>query len=164
MIQRIQSLLLFVAAVFHVMFFFVNLWEADVRLTGEPDKIIKMSVYQIVTSSKVDGAVIKIEDQIIPLLINILLIALSLVTIFLFKNRMLQNKFCRLLILFEAGLIVFLFFAFDKVKSSIVATSFTDKIHYAQIAIPVVALILIFIAGKAIMKDENKVRSVDRIR
>ena len=164
MIQRIQSLFLLVGAGLHILFFFIVFWTAQTNISESSEsKIIKMSVYQVVEYSKDENAELNSEIQIFPLILNIVIIALALITIFLFKNRVLQNKLCRLLILLNTGLIVLLIFAHGKVKESIL-DSYVANFDYIGISLPILGLILFFITGRTIMKDEKKIRSVDRLR
>ena len=63
----------------------------------------------------------------------------------------------------SAGVIAFIIFSIDEVKETI-SVDFMESLNYVQIALPVLGLVLFFIAGRMIMRDEKKVRSVDRLR
>jgi hypothetical protein len=89
--------------------------------------------------------------------------ALSLVTIFLYKNRKLQIIFCITLMIILICLltffIIYLFMLFTRYNF------FNLKaIEIAGLFLPVVSLIFIIFAKKFIKKDEKKVRSWERIR
>lgn len=85
---------------------------------------------------------------------------LPLVTIFLFKRRLLQLRFC----IFN-GILIFsfyiLFFFYWWLLRDDLAVSTTFK---ATLAMPAVALILDYMAFRRIAQDEILVRSADRIR
>ncbi len=93
--------------------------------------------------------------------LNALVLILALVTIFMFKNRPLQIKLANLIALLSAGLLAVLLFT-DVVK----VESFLggDKQVQWPSYMPIVSMFSAFIAGIFIKKDENLVRSADRIR
>jgi hypothetical protein len=81
-------------------------------------------------------------------------------TIFLFKNRGLQMRMCIFNIVLLVGYyIVFLVFLF--VFKSQLDASF--RLQWA-ICLPLVSGILLFLAFRAIGKDENLVKAADRLR
>lgn len=77
-------------------------------------------------------------------------VALSVYTIFLYKKRLVQARFCLFGIV-----IVFVWYILLAVYQSYVTT--ID-------ALPLVDAILIFLARKGILDDEKLVRAADRIR
>ncbi|WP_297087788.1 DUF4293 domain-containing protein [uncultured Draconibacterium sp.] len=95
----------------------------------------------------------------LPLMILIGIIAvLHLVALFLFKKRILQIRiigFSMLLMLGLSGL--FFYFTYASFEEAKVAFK-------VAVALPVVAIILDWLAIRAIGKDEALVRSLDRIR
>ena len=85
---------------------------------------------------------------------------LLLVTIFQYKRRMLQIKLSAIavfLLLGVTGLIVY--YGWSAVKM----VSGTGSLNLVVLS-PVIAIIIIYLAIKAINKDEKLVRSIDRIR
>ena len=87
---------------------------------------------------------------------------IALITIFLFKKRILQIRLCifnALLILGFYGL--FAFFAWTVKGDMGVDASFSVKF---ALAFPVVSLILDYLAIRNIGADEALVRSLDRLR
>lgn len=95
----------------------------------------------------------------LPIMIFIgIIAALHLVAIALFKKRILQIRILAFSIILMLGLFglffYFVYFSFEEVKVAFkIAT-----------ALPVVAIILDWLAIRAIGKDEALVRSLDRIR
>ncbi len=84
---------------------------------------------------------------------------LSLIAIFLFKNRKLQFVLGRLNIILNFILLgVFVYWS--------LTVSGETKISEKGIGmlIPIISIVLLVMANKAIKKDENLVKSVDRLR
>ncbi len=85
--------------------------------------------------------------------------ALSLIAIFLFKNRKLQFVLGRVNIILNFILLgVFVYWS--------LTVSGETKISEKGIGmlIPIISIVLLVMANKAIKKDENLVKSVDRLR
>ncbi|WP_109299451.1 DUF4293 domain-containing protein [Aquimarina sp. AU474] len=83
---------------------------------------------------------------------------LSLISIFLFKNRQLQFVLGRINILLNFILLgVFVYWSLKLPGGS-------DPMKGIGKFIPVISIVLLVIANKAIKKDENLVKSVDRLR
>lgn len=84
--------------------------------------------------------------------------ALSLITVFRYKNRQTQVVLGRLNVILNFvlfGLILYMYFEnFGSVEASLGLASF----------IPLIAVILISMANRAVMKDEALVRAADRLR
>lgn len=93
----------------------------------------------------------------------ILLIAMpliSLVSIFLFKKRILQMRFCIYNIILMLGSIGLIWFYSYQAGN----TLFTETIFSFPIVLPLVAAILTYLAFRGIRRDEILIKSVDRIR
>lgn len=136
MIQRIQSIYLFIAALISgVLIFFVSLWSNE---AGEP-------VY--------------VEDVILALAMFLGSAVLSLVTIFLFKNRKLQFVLGRVNILLNFFLLgVFVYWTLT------IPGEMEISEKGIGMFIPVLSIVFLVLANKAIKKDEDLVKSVDRFR
>ncbi|MGZ5303757.1 MAG: DUF4293 family protein, partial [Bacteroidia bacterium] len=96
-------------------------------------------------------------------IINTLVIFGALVTIFLYNNRLFQIKITRFLMAVVVVLAVVMALAAEKVKTNLEGLRF-DANYSFGIIIPVISLILLFLAAKRIRHDENLVRSADRLR
>jgi hypothetical protein len=95
----------------------------------------------------------------VPIALNGIIFALSVYTIFKFKRRKKQMKFAQLLMVFSALLMGNLF------TMNFLKTDATAVIDYRVAAfIPAVNIILAFLARMFIKKDEDLVKSADRIR
>jgi len=97
------------------------------------------------------------------LALNILLVlavAITAITIFMYKKRILQIRLCALNMGLHAGLSVMIFyFGKTAAKELLAELSFNWPL-----ILPLVSLILIFLSLRAIGKDEALVRSLNRIR
>jgi len=153
MIQRIQSLYLFVAGLFYFIYWFFGLeWYEK----GYPI-IIEFFNY----AKGID--VILVIISFIPLIISIL----CLLTILLFKSRRIQIRLS--LINFRFSLIMCLFTVFYFYHALIelidlMPSVFLEYLMYAAIFNPFLCSYLIFRAIKSIRKDDDLVSSIDRIR
>ncbi|WP_435264021.1 DUF4293 domain-containing protein [Tenacibaculum sp. nBUS_03] len=145
MIQRIQSIYLLIAgAVSGGLTFLVSLWTQ----TNENTPIYILDLF----------ASESISQKIIPVLFFTSAL-LSIVTIFLFKNRQLQFVLGRLNMLtnlFLLGLLIYL--------SLILPGEAAVSKKGIGMFLPVIVILLVVLANKAIKKDEDLVKSVDRLR
>ena len=152
MIQRIQSLYLLavaalmIAATFTPLAYFVG--------GVEEYKLFAFSLKSAeVTHSTIYMGIIVALSAIVPT-----------VTIFLFKNRMLQIRLCAVELVLLLGSQVFM--AIYYYLSNRMFSQFEYHAQGIHIAIifPLVAIILDYLALRAIFRDEMLVRSLDRIR
>ncbi|MCD8304177.1 MAG: DUF4293 domain-containing protein [Prevotellaceae bacterium] len=150
MIQRVQTLYLLLAAVLQT----VCLCRPVGLFLGEDGELLSR-LFNLWTSSE-DGT-----HSLAPwALFAILLIAatLTLISVFLFRTRALQMRAVSLsmvlLVGYYAYLVVFVWLHLEGVSyRPTVAT-----------ALPLVSIILLFLAFRGILKDELLVRSLDRLR
>lgn len=86
---------------------------------------------------------------------------LSFVSIFLFKNRPLQNRLnvLAMILMVVTPAVAYLYATFGMEKFA--AQSMTYGVAYI---LPICSLVFSFLAFKAIQKDNNLIRSLDRIR
>ena len=143
MIQRIQTIYLLLASIVSgVLIFVFNLWES-----------LKNSIYAL---DFLDS------DSYILKLIPVLFLAsaiLAFIAIFIFKNRKLQFVIGRLTILINLillGLLIYLSLTLPG------EAAVSEK--GIGMFIPILAILLIVLANKAIKKDEDLVKSADRLR
>jgi len=134
MLQRIQSIYLFLAGLTSFIYLWMPYWEK-----GELSVAAK--------------------DNVLLLLLAIITMSLSILTIFLYKNRPRQILFCRLnigVLLILMLITIFLSYQIDHAISL--------EGMYGAIGFPFIAIILCTFAIRAIKRDENLVRSADRFR
>jgi len=143
MIQRIQTLYLIVAALISGgLINVVYLWKENDTLVYILDLFESISLML----------------KSIPALFLVSTI-LSLIAIFFFKNRKLQFVINRLNILTNLYLLgVFLYYLLSLPGETVISEKGIG------VFIPIVVVVLLVLANKAIHKDENLVKSVDRLR
>jgi hypothetical protein len=97
----------------------------------------------------------------LPITFLIILIpVLSSITIFLFKNRRVQLILCKLLVALVSAFIIALV-----IYSYMVISRYNaELIPGIKMAVPVTQLILVFLAYRGIKKDDDLVKSYDRLR
>ena len=143
MIQRIQSIYLLLASIVSGGLIFVfNLWNT-----------IKEQIFVVDLFSRET-----ITLKVIPLMF-ILSAILSIVNIFLFKNRKLQFVVGRIIILINLFLLGLLIYLSLNLSGE---TNVSEK--GIGMFLPILAILLVVLANKAIKKDEDLVKSVDRLR
>ncbi|WP_297804640.1 DUF4293 domain-containing protein [uncultured Polaribacter sp.] len=143
MIQRIQSIYLLIASLVSGGLVFVfNLWS------NLKEQIFALDLFMR------ESFLLKV----IPLLF-LLSAVVSFLDIFLFKNRKLQFVIGRLIILINLFLLGLLIY---------VSLTLPGEISISKKGIgmflPILVVLLIVLANKAIKKDEDLVKSVDRLR
>lgn len=104
-----------------------------------------------------------------PIVLHAALVGIAAIVSFaaiaLFKKRMLQVKLSSLIILLSASSVVTGFFGIDAIKTALINSNYFIPMSYGVAAfLPIIALILTFLASRAIRKDEELVRAADRLR
>lgn len=157
MIQRIQSI--FLALVFLLgMVLFVS----PVLSFTSYENTYVMNAYHTINS--VDNTVVSKNIGIGAM--QGLVALLALVSVFLYKKRQLQIKLCKLNILLVAIQIAAIVLYIDVAKETVSPTSPNDVligIKYGAI-FPILSLIFLYLSIRFIKKDEDLVRSADRLR
>lgn len=93
------------------------------------------------------------DNKLYLLLVS--LFVFSIIGVFLFKNRTVQMKLIRLSILIEFVVVVRLFLTYRELNTPLDA-----KVFFLLMS----AFVALLLAYRGVKKDENLVRSVDRIR
>lgn len=149
MIQRVQTLFLLVITILSALLIFLPFQEVKV---GE-------SIYQLCLMPGCLSGMVK-PFIYVPIALNFVVLILSLITIFMYRNRKKQMKFAQLLLLFSALLIGNLFVMhFFKGDEAAMQTDYKIASFF-----PAINAICAFLAMRFIKKDEELVRSADRIR
>ena len=142
MIQRIQSIYLLIVIALSAMLPFVfKLWED-----------LKKDVYALDLFSEPP-----LLAKLVPVFFFITAL-IALIAIFKFKNRKLQFVLGRIIILINLFLLGILIYLSLNIPGEI----FSEK--GIGMFIPSIVILFSVLANKAIRKDENLVRSVDRLR
>lgn len=156
MIQRIQSLLLLIVSLSSIALIFSPILAFEYN-----NSAYLMTAYESINISTTELMVNNMGIGVLAGLVAVL----SLVIIFMYKRRHLQVKLCGLNILLIALNIAAMVFYSDAVRLAI--TDLPDKVEVALnfgAFIPLIQLILTYLAIRFIKKDEALVRAADRIR
>lgn len=147
MIQRKQSLFLLAVVIIAVLMVFIPFLTVNIGVEEAGLSLLT----GIRHSEFISGQIY------VPLILNLLVVAVALITIFLYKNRVLQYKLANLVVLLNV-FVTGMFFLLDFFKE-------TTQVHFAIGAfLPLAGAVMAFLAGHFIKKDEQLVRSADRIR
>lgn len=150
MIQRIQSLYLLLTTLLPVLF----LNGGIISLTDSADAEIKVRFSGIYKSSELIGT-----DW--PVTLAIIIIAIfSVIIIGLYKKRDLQLKLSKTLVSLTLGLIIGL--AFYAYSLSLKYNAEIKPVY--TMAVPVLQLLFAYLAYRGIKKDDDLVKSYDRLR
>ncbi len=155
MLQRIQSIYLFLAIIAASLMFFFPLAEffGDSNFVlyvyklsfFDPDPSLQLSPYFLM-----------------PLMGTIvLIILLSLITIFSFKNRKRQLLFTKISMAITLVLLAGYFFGYISLLEGAVGNP--PKYQFASF-MPILVFLFMFLANRSIQKDEKLIKSMDRLR
>lgn len=152
MIQRIQTVYLLLVTICTAVCLFLPVGRF---LAGD---VMNIDLYNLYLSLGDN-----LRDYSVWALFALLLLAsiISFVTIFLYKRRMLQVRmtiFCALLLL--GYCIAYAFFVYRFIDMS---EGVEFKVSWAA-SLPIVSVILDYLAFRGIMKDEMLIRALDRLR
>ncbi len=158
MIQRKQTVFLFLASLAMVLHFILPI----AKFLGAGKFQLQYYLYKVVSF---------VPDVQLPVTNNFFItgtalagvVALgSFIAIFLYKNRILQIKVIRMLVLFLLAHIAILFFfsipALEKISGN------KAEFDYLGVSMPLLAFIFLILAVRGIISDEKLVRSADRLR
>jgi len=145
MIQRIQSIWLFLAALVSAGLLYFNIYSYHTLVNG------------------VDTVnYVRANEPFMLFIIAILLIILPLVTIFMFKNRKRQKGMIALNIVAAIGFIAAFIMTVGSKNNGTPAP--TSGSYSVAAVLPVFAIVFLFLALNGIRKDEKLVKSLDRLR
>jgi hypothetical protein len=149
MLQRIQSVFLFVSLCFLVPLFFVPI-AILVHETGE------IFTFNLAGFYRSEAGETIFEYSILAF--GILICALNLIIILMYRRRILQIRLCIYNIVFLIGLSGVALFVLYNIQN-------VQTISFGLPAVfPVVSIILHYLAFRGIRKDELTVKSLSRLR
>jgi len=144
MIQRIQSLWLFLASMINGALFISPLYSYTLTdKTVHPEGILNF--YPL-------------------LLVAIVITVLPLITIFMFNNRPRQRGMAVMSIIGGAGFLTLMLMHAANVKAHLAGTLTTMDYVIPGAVLPVLSLIPLILAIAGIRKDEKLIKSLDRLR
>ncbi len=149
MIQRKQTIFLFLAVIFLAQLFIFPVYGFE-----KEGQHMLFYIYGLGAFS---------FDYFVTIALNVSSILVVVAVIFLYKNRKQQLLLCKIATLLIAGLIVAIFYFAENAKSLPELVGYTSEIRPMMVA-PLTALVMIIFANRFIKKDEELVRSADRLR
>ncbi|GAB4293268.1 MAG: DUF4293 domain-containing protein [Marinilabiliales bacterium] len=153
MLQRIQTLYILIACALFSMIFYIDF--ADILI--DKQFLYRFNIFGILTEEAESEIIVNTTPLII--LSSVTLLAM-IIDVFIFKNRVLQIRLLNITIFFLIGIYIMFGFYFYKLY-----TNLDLVVHYSFVLIiPLISIILLIIAKRYIKKDEELVKSVDRIR
>ena len=146
MIQRIQSLYLLLAAGAGIATWFLDLFKATLN-----DNTVSY---------------FNAQSSYLVFVVYMLIVALALFCIFLFKNRKLQFRLTVLNIFLAIGAIALQYFKVQDFANSLQANGklISSSSYLPGAFLPVLILIFLILAARGIYKDEKLIKSLDRLR
>ncbi len=156
MIQRIQSLYLLAATSIMTIFFGATLATFNCDL----------GLFSLKVAGIVDVEGVLFAPTAYLIFITGLATLLPLVTIFLFKKRMLQLRLCVVEIILAIGVLIIEGVYYYLGSRSFDVSALGDATSSISIAaaLPIAVIIFSYLALRGIFKDEMLVKSLDRIR
>jgi hypothetical protein len=155
MLQRIQTVYLFLVFIFALIFLFLPKGTIDVN-----GVFFAIKSWRIISSDGTQTLEYAGFFRIMVVSIPFLIMILSLITTFRYKQRLLQIRLGKLNLLLHVLLVVVTFFYLDSIR-----IAFNAHLSYnAGIVFPLISMILVIMANRAIKRDEELVRSADRLR
>lgn len=147
MIQRIQTVFILVSAILVTSLY--KLKFAELSVNGELHTFTAQGIY--------NGEAMVFDGLPLSLFIGIIAV-LHVIIIFMYKKRLLQIRMLAFSIILLLGLFgMFFYFTYAGFDGAKVAFKI-------PVAFPIVAIILDYLAIRAIGKDEALIRSLNRIR
>lgn len=156
MIQRIQSLYLLLLTGVLVILYFMPF----ARFIGGTEEYF-INVFGIYATTPVTQLVVPTIQMLTVLVLSTLL---PFVTIFLYRRRRLQIRLCIVEMVLLLGLQVFIGYYMFRTGSVMSALANFSKEYSIAAVIPLVGIILAYLAYRGVIRDEALLRSADRIR
>jgi peptidoglycan/LPS O-acetylase OafA/YrhL len=157
MIQRIQSVYLFLVVIsLGAMFYF----PLASFIGGDKDQLI-LYVYKLVSEVPDSSPDLPSWFVLPNLILTSLSLLISLIAIFMYKNRKMQLKMVRFVVILILGQIAafFFYYAVELENASGILPEYEIGSY-----MPLVAFVFLILAYRGIMSDEKLIRSSERLR
>jgi hypothetical protein len=165
MIQRLQTLFLILALIANGLMFSFEFWSASAA--NDSDRVVEqlsLGLTHLSYETTLQDKRAASETHIYLIGLHGLASLLGLGAIFLYTNRTFQLRVSRLAMLLETGLLVLLLFYTDGATKDYFTNSVSNSSYQLGIFLPIVSILCFFMANLFIMRDEQKVRSAERLR
>ncbi|HZX63040.1 MAG TPA: DUF4293 domain-containing protein [Bacteroidales bacterium] len=156
MIQRIQSLYLFIVAIACTLLFFFPMIDYI-----DPGKgTYKLFATGMKSYSDLPGLLFFWET--LPLLVLVIAsLVMALITIFLYKKRRNQFQLVNINVLLNVVLVALVFLLYSRIFEN--RLQIPSNYQFGMY-IPLISLVFLVLASRSIRKDEAMVKSSDRLR
>jgi Ca2+/Na+ antiporter len=95
--------------------------------------------------------------------VNLIIAALCFASIFLFKNRKLQKRLSSSLMISTAAFVILLSASSAELMKSVPAGNVEGSLSWGLV-MPALAIVFLLLANRGINKDEELIKSADRLR
>lgn len=161
MIQRIQTLYLFIASASLALMFFFPIYTFTDKQADASVKEVKLTIQgRFEKDFSTNEYVIAQPNYAKSLMVLVIGLALF-VTIFQFNNRVRQLRITRIMII---AIFAFIITLLSSAYNTVNAEGVTNIVTGMAVIFPSVSIVFAALAARAIKKDENLVRSADRLR
>lgn len=161
MIQRIQTVYLAIASLLGIGGLFVPAWQFVSG--GETERLDALHIYRTDPSSNISESFTAHPAHLVWMVASVLVSAYLIFVIFQYQNRVRQILLCQIGILGLMATLAAQLYTFMNGPYIIHGSANTGK-PFVGFAFSIVSLILVWMASKRIKKDDDLVKSVDRLR
>ncbi len=158
MLQRIQTVYLAVAAIACIVLYFFPIANFYNEVQGN----YKFFICHIQSMDPEPKLRFSALFSLPAIILSLASVGFSIGTIFLFKKRWLQIRLIAFNAITLIVLILVLFFFYTAQLKTM--TGADPDYTYPGMLLPILALVMLILANRAIKKDEHKVKSADRLR
>lgn len=158
MIQRIQTIYLAIAAIACLVLYFFPIANFYNEIEGNYKLFICHIKYMDPDPKHHFGVLFSMP----AIVLSLVSVIFSISTIFLYKKRWLQIRLISFNVLTLVVLILVLFFFYTAQMKTI--TGADPEYSYPGMLLPVLSLVMLILANRAIRKDDQRVKSADRLR
>lgn len=116
-------------------------------------------IYQHASTAQIPN--LTLGNDVIGILLVIIAMALSLYTIFLFKNRKRQITFSWLSIIVSLATFAYLYLACERYMDN---NGVMNGHYWIGLFLPLLSVVFLFMGMLGIKKDEKLIKSLDRLR
>lgn len=159
MIQRIQTVYLFLASVALSLLFLFPIYTFD--KIDEQGKTVSSKIYISGKQDKVGEQYTLTEKTQFPMVFSLVIGIALLISIFLYESRKEQLMLARVLIILEFVLLIMVFYNVSKEVSN---TGITNVKYSVGAFLPSIAILFTALGARGIRKDMQLIKAADRLR
>ncbi len=161
MIQRIQTLYLFIASASLAMMFFFPIYTFRETQADASFKEVKLTIQGRFEKDMSTNEYVLVKPNYAKSLMVLVIGLAFFVAIFQYQNRVRQLRITRIMIILVFAFIVTLL---SSAYSTVNAAGVSNIVTGMAVVFPSISIVFAALAARAIKKDENLVRSADRLR